>query len=110
MALEIQEEGILIFSKTLKGKLVEICVKSYIQKNLFKIINTNKIKNELYDLISKNIIYDSLRIKTDLVNSGDLFIQIFIDKMCIDCHILQTGKTISFDFENGDGPITKITE
>jgi len=110
MALEIQEEGILITNKTLKGQLVEVCVKSYIQENLFEMINTNKIRYELYDRIGRNIVHENLDIEVNMVDSGNLYIKIFLDKLAIDCTVLHTGTVVSDGFELGDGPITRMTE
>lgn len=110
MALEIQDEGILITNKTLKGQLVELCVKSYIQEHLFEMIDTDKIRYELFDRIGRNIVHDNLEISVLVVDSGNLYIKIFLDKLSIDCNILHTGKTVSGEFDHGDGPITRIDE
>jgi len=108
MALEIQEEGILITNKTLKGQLIEVCVKSYIQENLFEMFDTNRIRAELYERIGRNIVHENLEIEVSN-NDTSLYIKIFLDKIAIDCNIVQSGKTFD-DFERGDGPITRMTE
>jgi hypothetical protein len=110
MALEIQEEGILITNKTLKGQLVEVCVKSYIQENLFEMIDTNRIRAELCERIGRNIVHENLEIEVSMINAADLYIKIYLDKISVDCNILHTGITTSGGFEHGDGPITRMTE
>lgn len=90
MALELEEEGIFITNKTLKGQLVEVCVKSYIQENLFEIIDTNKIRAELYERIGRNIVHENLEIEVNMADSGNLYIKIFLDKIAIDCNVLHT--------------------
>jgi len=109
MALEVQEEGILITNKTLKGQLVEVCVKSYIQENLFEMIDTNRIRAELYERIARNIVHENLEIEVSFQDPIGLYIKIFLDKFAVDCNVVQTGKTFD-DFERGDGPITRMTE
>jgi hypothetical protein len=110
MALEIQEEGILITNKTLKGQLVEVCVKSYIQENLFEMIDTNRIRAELYERIGRNIVHENLEIEVSFQDPIGLYIKIFLDKFAVDCNVVQTGVAVSGGFEQGDGPIIRMTE
>jgi len=110
MALEIQEEGILITNKTLKGQLVEVCIKSYIQENLFEMIDTNRIRAELYERIARNIVHENLEIEVSFQDPIGLYIKIFLDKTAIDCNVVQSGKAVSGGFEHGDGPVTRMTE
>jgi len=110
MALEIQEEGILITNKTLKGQLIEVCVKSYIQENLFEMVDTNRIRAELYERIGRNIVHENLEIEVSYQDPTGLYIKIFLDKFAVDCNVVQTGVVVSSGFEHGDGPITRMTE
>lgn len=90
-------DEITLTTKGLVSRLIETCLKTYIQTEMFEVIDLEKIKSDLELIIKKHIVFENLDIKVDLIGEKDLYIKVFIDKISIDCHIMTNNVEIKFE-------------
>lgn len=94
-------EPIALASKGLTARLVETCVKTHINTQLFEIIDCGKIKEDLEKIIKENlVIKERLVIQVSLVGESFIRIDIVIDNLSVNCTIMSTGllENNSFNF------------
>lgn len=85
-------DPITLTSKGLTARLIEACVKTHINTQLFELIDCNKIKEDLEKIIKENlVIKEQLNVEVSLVGESFISIKIILDSLSVDCTIISSG-------------------
>ncbi len=73
-------EKITLHAKNLVSRLIEACVKTYMQTQYFELIDTAKIKKDLTDIIKGALIYkEDIKVECNLLGESTVLIDVSLD-------------------------------
>lgn len=83
-----EPDPITLTSKGLTSRLVETCLKTYINTQFFEVIDCDKIRIDLEKIIKENlVIKERLIVEVSLHGESSIFINVITDNISTHCSI-----------------------